>query len=89
METARANKVNVLVYIRYLLEEISKHLNYTNLDFLETMMPWSTEYLTYERHCIDNLADTYIIGEAGVDLVLPKTPRKSDCKITSTTFNVA
>jgi len=89
METARANKVNVLVYIRYLLEEISKHLNDTNLDFLETMMPWSTEYLTYERHCIDNPADTYIIGEAGVDLVLPKTPRKSDCKITSTTSNVA
>ncbi len=41
------------------------------------MMPWSEEYRRYEKNRLENPLDGYMIGEAGVDIELPKTPRKS------------
>jgi hypothetical protein len=49
VETAKANKVNVCHYLRYLLEQIPKHLNNKSFDFLDDMIPWSDKYLSYEK----------------------------------------
>ena len=49
VETARANQVNVYLYLRYLLEQVPKHLEGKSLDFLDDLMPWSEKYLYYEK----------------------------------------
>ncbi len=79
LETAKANHVNVYLYLRYLLEEITKHLDDTNMDFPEAMMPWSQEYLSYENCNQRQLPlNNRIRGVSGEKPVLPKTPRKKD-----------
>ena len=40
-ETAKANNLKVYEYVEYLLTEIPKHEDGTNLDFLEDLLPWS------------------------------------------------
>ena len=76
-ETAKANGANVYLYFRYLLEEIPLRLDDSDLTFLDAMMPWSEEYRRYEKNRLENPLDGYMIGEAGVDIELPRTPRKS------------
>jgi transposase len=76
VETAKANKVNVYRYIRYLLEEIPKHLGDKNLDFLDDMLPWSEKYLSYERIRTNSMPKP-VLKENEFD-TKPKTPRKSD-----------
>lgn len=52
VETAKANKADVRIYIQYLLENISKAIDNgsaDSTDFLESMMPWSQEYREYEE----------------------------------------
>lgn len=52
VETAKANSVNVRIYLQYLLEKMLAHkIKYQAFDdgFLETMMPWSPEYKKYEK----------------------------------------
>lgn len=49
VETAKANKVNVYYYLRYLLEMMPKHMEDTDRGFLDSMMPWSEEYREYEQ----------------------------------------
>ena len=78
LETAKANGVNVYLYLLYLLEEITKHLEDTNLDFLDAMLPWSQEYQKYEKSNLKISPDSFILGEPGMKPVLPKTPRKKD-----------
>jgi len=39
-ETAKANNLKVYEYVEYLLTEIPKHEDDTNLDFLDDMLPW-------------------------------------------------
>ena len=41
VETAKANHLNVYEYLELLLTEIPKHMNDTNLDFLDELLPWS------------------------------------------------
>lgn len=41
VETAKANELNIYQYFRYLLAEIPKHMDDTNLSFLDNMLPWS------------------------------------------------
>lgn len=41
VETAKANNLKPFDYVRYLLEEIPKHMNDTNRSFLESLLPWS------------------------------------------------
>ena len=41
VETAKANELNIYQYFRYLLTEIPKHMDDTNLNFLDNMLPWS------------------------------------------------
>lgn len=42
-ETAKVNNLKPYAYFRYLLEELPKHMDEHNLDFLERLMPWSNE----------------------------------------------
>lgn len=41
VETAKANHLNVYQYFELLLTEIPKHMNDTNRNFLEDLLPWS------------------------------------------------
>lgn len=43
VETAKANNLNIYQYLKYLLTEIPQHLDDTDMDFLENLMPWSKE----------------------------------------------
>ena len=42
-ETAKANNLNVYEYIKYLLTEIPNHMDDTDTDFCEKLLPWSNE----------------------------------------------
>ena len=41
VETAKANKLKIYEYLKHLLTEIPKHMDDTNMDFLEGLLPWS------------------------------------------------
>ena len=41
VETAKANHLKIYEYLKHLLTEIPKHMDDTNLDFLEDLLPWS------------------------------------------------
>lgn len=41
-ETAKANNLKPYEYFEYLLEEISQHMEDTDLSFCENLLPWST-----------------------------------------------
>ena len=41
-ETAKANNLKPYEYFEYLLEEISQHMEDTDLSFCEELLPWST-----------------------------------------------
>lgn len=41
VETCKLNNLNIFYYISHLLTEIPKHMDDTNLDFLEDLLPWS------------------------------------------------
>ena len=51
VETAKANGVDVFTYIKYILEKMPGHVNSQKApeDYMDSMMPWSAEYLEYER----------------------------------------
>lgn len=42
-ESAKANNLKPYAYFKYLLTEIPKHMEEKNTDFLDSMLPWSTE----------------------------------------------
>ena len=46
--TAAANGADEYFYLKYLLEEVPKHLDQSGTDFLADMMPWSNTYKSYE-----------------------------------------
>nr|MCR5338489.1 IS66 family transposase [Lachnospiraceae bacterium] len=46
-ETAKANSLNTYKYFELLLSEIPKHMDDTNLKFLDDLMPWS-KYVQHE-----------------------------------------
>lgn len=76
VETAKANKANVYTYLRYLLEQVPKHLDDKNLDFLDDMLPWSDKYFSYEKDQTMSIPKL-VLKENEYD-TRPKTPRKSD-----------
>jgi transposase len=76
VETAKANKVNVYYYLRYLLEQVPKHLEDKTLDFLDDMLPWSDKYLSYEK--TQSMAIPKLVFKENEYDTRPKTPRKSD-----------
>jgi len=40
VETAKANNLRIYKYLKHLLTEIQKHMDDTNMDFLEDLLPW-------------------------------------------------
>ncbi len=76
VETAKANKVNVYNYLRYLLEQVPKHLEGKTLDFLDDMLPWSDKYLSYEK--TQTLGIPKLVLKENEYDTRPKTPRKRD-----------
>jgi transposase len=79
VETAKANHVNVLCYIQYLLEEIPKHLNQSDKSFLKDMVPWSDAFHRYEAQ--KNQTDKMLWQRLFPEPERPKTPRKRDSVI--------
>jgi hypothetical protein len=43
VETAKANNLKIYEYLKHLLTEIPKHMDDTNMDFLEDLLPWSVK----------------------------------------------
>ena len=76
VETAKANKVNVYYYLRYLLEQVPKHLDGKSLDFLDDMLPWSDKYLIYEKSQTMSIPKL-VLNKNEYD-TRPKTPRIRD-----------
>ena len=77
VETAKANKADVRIYIQYLLENVSKAIdegNADNSEFLERMMPWSLEYREYEEKTKQMAMNSF--KDLFPDPVKPKTPLK-------------
>lgn len=66
-------RVNVYYYLKFLLEEVPRHLDGTDLNFLEDMLLWSEAYCIYEASASDRA--TLIQTPVNQD-TLPKTPRK-------------
>jgi transposase len=75
VETAKANKVNVYHYLKYLLEQVPKHLDGKSLDFLDDMLPWSDKYLSYEK--IQTMRIPKLVLKDNEYDTRPQTPRKS------------
>lgn len=74
VETAKANGVNVQLYLKYLLEEMPKHLDDSSKDYLKDMVPWSMAYLDYEKKAKES---TEALWERMFpEPEAPKTPRK-------------
>lgn len=76
VETAKANHVNVCCYLRYLLEEIPKHLDQSDKSFLKDMVPWSDAYQSYESQ--KEQADEQFLQRLFPEPARPRTPRKRD-----------
>ena len=76
VETAKANSVNVMIYLRYLLEEMPKHSSDTNRDYLADMVPWSTAYKTYEEAYISSRR--HLCQNLFTESPKPKTPAKAE-----------
>ena len=74
VETAKANSVNVMIYLRYLIEEMPKHSSDTNRDYLADMVPWSTAYKTYEEAYISSRR--HLCQNLFTEPPKPKTPAK-------------
>ena len=43
LQTAKANQLKPYEYLKYLLTEIPKHMEDTDLGFLENLLPWSEQ----------------------------------------------
>ena len=43
VETAKANELNIYQYFKHLLTEIPRHMDDTNLNFLDSLLPWSEQ----------------------------------------------
>ena len=41
VETAKANNLNVYEYLSYVLSEMPKHMNSSDLSFIDNLLPWS------------------------------------------------
>ena len=55
VETAKANHVNVLTYLQYLLEQIPRRKTAGDVDYLADMVPWSEAYREYERNHLSRI----------------------------------
>lgn len=77
IETARENGVTPYYYLKYVMENMAKHVYYNHPCDLDDMMPWSEAYRSYEKD------QRLYPPSPGIppDNEKPHTPRKSDKKI--------
>ena len=79
VETAKANNANVLIYLRYLLEEMPRHTANAGRNYLADMVPWSDAYKRYEAEYISS--QKYLCQNLFSEPPRPKTPTKSALKL--------
>ncbi len=74
IETAKANKADPYYYLKYLLEQMPKHLydQEKKSEYMPELMPWSQKYRCYEVEEKENLVKT----QAPPGNKKPRTPRK-------------
>lgn len=72
IETAKANGANPYYYLKYLLEEMPKHMEEEGRSFLEDMVPWCDRYRKYEEAQIRLIAARSV----GEDQEKPLTPKR-------------
>jgi len=79
-ETAKANRVNVEIYLRYLFEKIPRESK-SGILKMEELMPWSEAYHKYEEEMKTNSLDMF----KGLFPIpeKPSTPRKKDSNVIS------
>ena len=73
VETAKANGVNVLLYLRYLLEEMPKHKGQLDRSYLKDMVPWSDAFKAFERQHAEQTK--YLYQNLFQEPERPRTPR--------------
>ena len=74
IETARANGADPYYYLKYLLEQMPKHLYDKDKNFLPDMLPWSQPYRVYEIREKENLFK----AQAPPGNEKPRTPKKGE-----------
>ena len=74
IETAKANGADPYLYLKYLLERMSKGVLYNHSYQIGEMIPWSDTYRTYEKDQRSQLVQR----AAPPGNERPKTPRKTD-----------
>ena len=72
IETARANKADPFFYLKYLMEQMPKHLYDKGRDYMPDLMPWSDVYRRYESTERLNL----VKAQAPPGNERPRTPKK-------------
>jgi hypothetical protein len=72
IETAKANDANPYYYLKYLLEEMPKHMEEKGRSFLEDMVPWCDSYRKYEEAQIRLISARSVGG----DQEKPLTPKR-------------
>ena len=62
VETAKANGADVFTYLKYVLEKIPERMEAGENpeDYMDKIMPWSAEYLDYERLQREGHVDEYV-----------------------------
>ena len=74
IETAKANRANVSIYLQYLFEQIPLRRAGGEKDFTADMMPWSEAYRAYEEKGQQQRRSMY--GLLFPEPERPRTPRK-------------
>jgi hypothetical protein len=72
IETARANGADPYYYLKYLMEQMPKHLYEKGREYMPEMMPWSEKYRQYETR--ERLNAPWAQAPPGNER--PKTPAK-------------
>jgi len=72
IETARANGADPFYYLKYLMEQMPKHLYEKGRDYMPDLMPWSDIYRRYESTERLNL----VKAQAPPGNEKPRTPKK-------------
>lgn len=75
IETARANSADPYYYLKYLMEQMPKHLYEKGCEYMQELMPWSERYRRYEI-CESQNAPR---AQAPPGNERPRTPTKRKC----------
>ncbi len=81
VETAKANKVNIRIYLQYILEQMSSRrvlIKPYDDEFMNKMMPRADEYKEYEKNLLNTSIDSFRKMFPEPDK--PGTPLKTDVR---------